>query len=764
MRNYEFGCYPPVENAKLIELQFRLAHSYQCALVMIERERRIAVDDLYRAACPSEWAAFDAADQVAKAASDALRQSRSNGGDMLEPDEEMKAEQREIVEMLKSKLVEARAAQKIARQAWYDAKRAATPGLRSQIKAVQDEAYARNTRAYNLAGTVGLAWGTRLKIGEAVERAGKAAFAEGSLPRFPPFDGTGSIWVQLQMEWVSREDLPSAEMAEKLPTRLAVKDKNRWRAVERDGNALWFLNKTGGRLLDENEQPVRYAGSGLPRTEYHVGLGMDGVLAGTDTRVRLESTGMAAFQEARGKSATMSPPRTRWKCGACGHQWSGENAGSECRCGGKGAFAFVGEARDLPQPKQDGKAAGWQLGVVRLRVGSDERQPVWAAWPVRLQRDHLPQEGAAIKWACARSYKVGNRVKWRLLLTADDEQPGFRVDGPTLAVNLGWRNLIDGGLRVAYAVGSDGHKEEVRVPSAFINGIARVDSYRSIRDQRFEALKKDLKEWVEDGETGDKPEWLIEEVESIDYWRSQKRLARLLRQWWRQRFAGDDLIFDALLVWEKKDRHLRYWECDERESLFKMRRDFYCVTAARWATRYAHVFVTDMDLRDFAELPEPEDAAKSEGAEQRRSRTLASPSELRGAIENACSTRGACCPRVVTRARKKVEEGVCPAHVGVTKRLASPFKTQTCHACGIVFAFAAKQDLEHTCECGARWDQDYNHDMNLLASGGVTRGGGGSLAPSVAEMSANGEQRKGRWHKRRSKPDTQVVDSAKETG
>jgi hypothetical protein len=58
MRNFEFGAYPPTQNHNIIEQQFRLAHAYQCALIMIERERRTEIDDLCKATCATEWAAW----------------------------------------------------------------------------------------------------------------------------------------------------------------------------------------------------------------------------------------------------------------------------------------------------------------------------------------------------------------------------------------------------------------------------------------------------------------------------------------------------------------------------------------------------------------------------------------------------------------------------------------------------------------------------------------------------------------------------------
>ncbi len=93
---------------------------------------------------------------------------------------------------------------------------------------------------------------------------------------------------------------------------------------------------------------------------------------------------------------------------------------------------------------------------------------------------------------------------------------------------------------------------------------------------------------------------------------------------------------------------------------------------------------------------------------------LAAPSELRGAIKNACSTRGT-----------RFEE------------VEALWKTQTCNVCGLVSTFAARQALGHTCECGARWDQDFNHCRNLLA------------AAKPPKDPSEPAEKKGRWKKRK---------------
>jgi Putative transposase DNA-binding domain len=596
MRIYAYHAKPPVKNADLVALQMRLAHSYQCALVAIERRRRAVVDHLYQHACPKEHVAHSEAELAVERAVAALRMTRATSGDMLEPDEEMKAEQREVSKLALQALKDARDLAKAARQVWYDAKRAATPRLRRRLQMCDRGARARNKRAYNFGTCVGLAWGTRLKVGESVERAAKASAKEGTLPKFPRFDGGGMAAVQLQ----------------------------------------------GG--LDPAD-----------------------ALNGDDTRFRLEQCSGTAWHEIRRGAVPIR----------LGH---------------------------------NGVSRSDKFALAHFRIGSDEREPVWATLPITMHRP-LPKD-AKIKWAQLIAFRVGARTKWRVLITVDDQVPADKPGGSTLAVNLGWRTLLDGGLRVAYAVGSDDHEEEVRVPPKYVTGVAHVDSLRSIRDSNFSLAKKSLVEWRDDAVL---PEWLADGMKWMENWRAQKHLAFLLNEWRRKRFDGDEQIFHALNAWEKKDRHLRFWECDERTKLLRQREGFYRQTAARWAQKYNRIIVTDMDLRDFAELPAPEDAKDTKDALQRRSRFLAAPSELRGAIKNACSTRGT-----------------------VFAEVSGAYKSQTCSKCGGVMAFPARHGVDHRCSlCGEMEDQDRRHCLNLIT-------GDQKRENEVAVP----KEKRGRWQKR----------------
>jgi hypothetical protein len=712
---YQYLAKPPVTDPQAIERQLRLAVDYQRALTQVEIDRRRAVEKVYVDALPAEHAACAEAERAAEAAATALRAARSYQAIKApKGDEDASADVREARAMLLS----AREAEKAARETKRVARKALTPSVKPSLRALDRDAYAARKRLYNALEYADLAWGTKLAVGESVERASQAAAKEGTLPKMPTFDGSGAVAVQLQ------GGLSPADVAEDTRFRLEVVDR-----------ATWIARQQAAR------------------------------------RARYESQIAAGVKRV-------------WKDGN----------------------GVVGnDGRPLPDAEED----RGQYAFAHLRIGSEGRAPVWASWPVRVTRP-LPENGV-IKWARAQATKIGTRVDWTILVTVDEPEVAPRDKGYTLAVNLGWRNLEDGGIRVAYAVGSDGREEEVRVPERFLSKIAHVEHLRSIRDRLCDEAHAALRDWITGRTTGpdeipvtdddldapdgatvehdgalyervgdswrrvELPEWFTEATRWIANWRGPKQIARLLREWEVRRvptcscqgvvragafvhnkdcvngiatggFAGDEAIFQALATWRNgKDadghsvgnHHLRFWESDEREKAYRHRNEVYRQIARRWAREYARVIVTDMDLRDFAEEPAPEKGRASGGSRQRRTRTLAGPSILRGEVARACASAGS----------------VFEEQKGAA--------TRTCAACGVERRFDARHLLRRTCTaCGKEDDQDRNHCKVLLASASVMKDHGGPLAP-VGEHGEKerAERREGRWKRRRSRNVSQVVDT-----
>jgi len=220
---------------------------------------------------------------------------------------------------------------------------------------------------------------------------------------------------------------------------------------------------------------------------------------------------------------------------------------------------------------------------------------------------------------------------------------------------------------------------------------------------------------------------------TLHQWRSHGKLVYLLHVWEKNRFDGDQEMFEALRVWyygdptsrqahqdwknglrDKPDlynghRHLWEWWCSLSDQLQKRRLDVYRSFAARIARDgYKQVIVEEFDLRAVAERRKAEDAFKPidpvrdvpshQDEAARRQRTEASVSTLRGAIENVCG-----------------REGI------VLHKIPAAWTTKSCAVCGDMERRNTAKEIVVRCSCnyapGASvhcWDQDHNACKNLL--------------------------------------------------
>ena len=161
---------------------------------------------------------------------------------------------------------------------------------------------------------------------------------------------------------------------------------------------------------------------------------------------------------------------------------------------------------------------------------------------------------------------------------------------------------------------------------------------------------------------------------------------------------------------------------------------------ARELARYRRVVVQQLDLRDFAELPDPGEKEDPRTTASRGRRFTAALGELLGA-----------CADAVTRAGGEWTE-VDPA-----------WTTQTCFACGKIDPFDAAGSIDHTCaQCGSRWDQDENAARNLLRaaqSGKIVGGRSRMKAPDTTENSPAAKRRVKGLATRRAKRSKLKVDT-----
>lgn len=368
--------------------------------------------------------------------------------------------------------------------------------------------------------------------------------------------------------------------------------------------------------------------------------------------------------------------------------------------------------------------------TARIRIGSQgrARAPVWAELSILL---HRPLPPGVIKTAWVLVRRVGPSVRYDLQLAIEAPSFARRSRGTgTVALDVGWRSLPNGNLRVAYWVDDSGRHGSLELPESLRMSYGLPETLRSHRDTHFEAARAHLRAWLD--RQSSLPDWLSEATSHIAHWRDPRRLAvlarrlaaenapdasRLFAAWREERLAErprHDLFGPASLIsqwlsahgvrdeatrvatylyfWAAKNRHLYEWEANQRDKVLGHRKDIYCQWATWLVATYGTIVLEDFDLRSVAKRAKPEEEDDPYQA-VRHNRTIAAISELRGAIADRAVT-GA----LVTRPASRT--------------------TITCHACGHCEDFDREAELVHTCPgCRSTWDQDRNAAINLLRLG-----------------------------------------------
>jgi hypothetical protein len=312
----------------------------------------------------------------------------------------------------------------------------------------------------------------------------------------------------------------------------------------------------------------------------------------------------------------------------------------------------------LPAPdNRTGKKAG-QRHTLQVRVGSEGRAPVWSE-PLSLEL-HRPLEGNVTRVQICMKYR-GDKEVWsahftcnKVLARVDSAQEGI------VAIDVGWRTMQDGRIRIAYARGANGNEYELAMPESWGELSKRADRIRKHRDDMFNIIK-----------------------EKFPVLKLHKKPRGARKKVLREGLQEDI----ELLGWVRWDKHMEDYELGCRRRSQAARQDAMRVWLRMLRRRYATAVIKDSEHK---KMKDHEKAVKDGMLpEARRKAHHAAPGEV---IAEICKIFGK------TKGVALVE---------------APGTTATCMQCGAAMDVGA--ELYVYCEqCGARKDRDRVSTHNLL--------------------------------------------------
>lgn len=282
----------------------------------------------------------------------------------------------------------------------------------------------------------------------------------------------------------------------------------------------------------------------------------------------------------------------------------------------------------VPVPDRDGKP----LPRVRLRIGSEGREPIWAEWPMIYHRP-LP-EGSTVKWIKAARVQTAGTRRWSLHVIVEREIAEHTGEG-VLALDLRWRGEeLDGEMTRRAGEWTDGQEKGVIVlDPAVVGALRKVEDLKSIRDRLQNEMHARFLDWAK----GDLPMEHQERLAHVAQWKSPRRFAAYCIWWRDNRLPFDTVAFEALEAWRKKDKHLWQWEAHARLKALRRRQDQYRLTAARLVREHDALVIEKLALDRLAVKPADDDPGQHKARSQR---TDTAPSELRMAFINAFRREG----------------------------------------------------------------------------------------------------------------------------
>ena len=226
----------------------------------------------------------------------------------------------------------------------------------------------------------------------------------------------------------------------------------------------------------------------------------------------------------------------------------------------------------------------------------------------------------------------------------------------TLALSLDWETTPDRGVVAAIGHDDEGNKLVVSLPSDIRRSLEGYKQKQQVVDLHFNEARLQLKMWKK---LHDVPAWLMEDTTHLHAWRAPRKLVKVVRQWaderglsevanrlwsiwrplrqpqWRGQVAGkgsrnvarkkikdeglgEDLFalfeelgpwFEAQGVadetdrfvlylewWRRKNNHIYQWQCSERTSARRRRKDHYRQVASLLGRVYDTILIDNRKL------------------------------------------------------------------------------------------------------------------------------------------------------------------------
>lgn len=311
---------------------------------------------------------------------------------------------------------------------------------------------------------------------------------------------------------------------------------------------------------------------------------------------------------------------------------------------------------------------------------------------------------------------IGTNVKYKAMFCINDFQNSkfgqIAETNSAIAIDAGWRKNDANGLKMCYYSTTDNKSDALFINNKLIGLYKKSQELKALIDNNFNLFCKDFV--IKTKEFQEKyflPEWFLSEnpgIKNISYWKSPRKLKRLLLYWTTNRFKNDQELFDFAKgrsgaknkngKWVQdpnnhpgclyRYNHLNNWKKNIDENFKNKRKDLYSKEAHKLKNNYEYCFVERLNLPKMIQKKGNEKDLSKKSQTQRAN---VAPSIFRQCLRNVFGD-------------KYIE--------------INPFNTsKKCNFCGNIQELNHSTDL-HTCtNCEKTYDRDENASRNILEKG-----------------------------------------------